>query len=179
MDIDRKISGPVLTGLSKVILVAAGLLAGLVIVRIFIMPFTVGDDTMVPNFRKGDTLFILRHITPKIGDVVLFDSPVEQGKVMLKRVIAAEGDSVEVKDRDLYVNGSRASFSWKTASADSRIFPMSFSYRDNFPVIKLKRKEYFMLGDNLDYAMDSRYFGVVGDDKIIGRHLYTLHLPGK
>lgn len=179
MDIDRKSSGYVLTSLSKVILAGAGLLAGLVLVRIFILPFTVSDNTMHPNFMPGEKLFMLRHMTPKIGDVVLIDSPVEEGAVMLKRIMAQEGDTVEVKNRVLYVNGKPGEFSWKTQSKDTRIFPMNFSNRDNYPIIKLKRKEYFVTGDNLDYAMDSRFFGVITGDKIIGRYLYTIPFPGK
>lgn len=179
MDIDRKSSGLLLTTLSKVILSGTGLLAGLILVRIFIMPFTVGDETMSPNFTSGEKLFILKHVNPKVGDVVLVDSPVEEGKVMLKRIIAAEGDSVEVKNRVVYVNGAQAEYKWKTVSRDTRIFPMSFSNRDNYPIIKLKRREYFILGDNLDYSMDSRFFGVISSSRIIGRHLYTIPFPGK
>lgn len=179
MDIDRKSSGIVLTSLSRIILASAGLLAGIVLIRIFILPFTVADDTMNPNFRRGERIYLLKHITPKIGDVVLIDSPIEDGVVMLKRVMAREGDTVEVKNRMLYVNDRPGVFSWKTENRDTRIFPMSFSNRDNFPIIKLKRKEYFVTGDNLDYAMDSRFFGVIAENKIIGRYLYTLPFPGK
>lgn len=179
MDIDRKSSGYVLTTLSKIILACAGLIVGLVLVRVFILPFTISDDTMQPNFKPGEKIFILRHATPKVGDVVLIDSPLEDGVVMLKRIMAREGDSVEVKNRTLYVNGRPGELSWKTVNKDTRIFPMNFSNRDNFPIIKLKRKEYFVTGDNLDYAMDSRFFGVIAGDKIIGRYLYRIPFLGK
>jgi signal peptidase I len=179
MDIDRKSSGYVLTALSKVILACGGFILGLVLVRIFILPFTVGDDTMLPNFRQGEKLFILRHVAPKAGDVVLIDSPIEDGAVMLKRIIAVEGDTVEMKSRVLHVNGRPGEFGWQTVSRDTRIFPMNFSNRDNYPILKVKRREYFVAGDNLDYAMDSRFFGVITGDKIIGRYLYTIPFFGK
>jgi len=179
MEIDRKSSGFMLTKISKLIILLAGILVGIVLTRIFIVPFTVGDATMMPNFKEGDRIYLLKIGAAGKGDVVLIESPVEDGRVFLKRILAIEGDTVEVKEREILVNGKSVDFTWKTLRKDTRVFPMSFSGRDNFPVMKLKRREYFVVGDNLDYAMDSRFFGVIQSDAIIGKHLYTLPFPGR
>ncbi len=178
MDIDHTGSGFLLTKVSKLIVVFAGIIVGLLLIRICIVPFTVSDSTMLPNFNPGERTYFLKLGPVRKGDVVLIDSPIEEGRVVLKRILAVEGEVVEVKNREILVNGKSAEFSWKTVRKDTRIFPMSFSGRDNFPALKLKRGEYFVIGDNLDYAMDSRFFGAVRADAIIGKHLYTLPFQG-
>ncbi len=172
MNIDRRESGLLLTNLSKIIIAIAGVLIGIIIARIFVGSFSIADDSMQPNFTKGDLVYFLKHATPKNGDIVLITSPIEPDRVLLRRIIAKEGDSVEIKDKIIYVNGNQLNFNWKIITRDKRIFPMSFSFRDNYPIIKLKRKEYFVIGDNLDSSMDSRFFGTVSDDKIIGKIIY-------
>lgn len=174
MNLDWKRTEGGITGLAKGLLLIAGILLGLIIIRIWILPYTVSDNSMVPNLNAGDSIYIIKHITPAVGDIVIFESPIEPDKVLLKRVIAGEGDTVEIKNRILLINGETAAFSWKTIARDTRIFPMSFSYRDNFPIIKLKRKQLFLLGDNLDHSMDSRFFGPVNTESVIGKLLFKM-----
>ena len=128
---------------------------------------------MEPNLGKGDTAFILKHATPATGDIVLMKSAVESNRVMLRRVAASGGDSVEIRDRVIQINGRAAAFSWKTRSTDTRSFPMSFTFRDTMPAVRIERKHYFVLCDNLDLGYDSRTLGIIPADRIIGRLLYT------
>ncbi|HON76847.1 MAG TPA: signal peptidase I [Spirochaetota bacterium] len=174
MNLDWKRTEGGLTGLAKGLLLAGGILLGIVAARIWIQPYTVSDNSMLPNLREGDSVYCIKHTTPKVGDIVLFESPVEPDKVLLKRVIAGEGDTVEIKDSVVLINGRNAAFSWKIIDRDSRIFPMSFSYRDNYPIIKLKRRQLFLLGDNIDHSMDSRFFGPINIESVIGRLLYKM-----
>ncbi|TFH40550.1 MAG: signal peptidase I [Chrysiogenales bacterium] len=159
--------------LSKLILAFGGILAGFIIMRIIIVPFSVPDDSMEPNLRKGDTVFILKHVTPDTGDIVLIESTVESSRVMIRRVAASEGDSVEIREKAIQVNGQATTFPWKTSTSDRRAFPMSFTYRDTMPAIKIERKHYFVLCDNLDRGYDSRTLGIIPADRIIGRLLYA------
>jgi signal peptidase I len=152
-----------------VIFAVAGIIAGFALCRIIIVPFNVPDDSMAPGLHAGDTLIILKHVTPKPGDIILIESPVEPGRYLVKRVIAGEGSTVEIKDKICYVNGDRFTFTWKTESSDSRRFPMSFTYRDTMPPVRIGRNEYFVLDDNLDHGFDSRTFGVVRDGQVVGR----------
>ena len=128
---------------------------------------------MKPGIGPGDRVIILKHVTPVHGDIVLLRSPVEPDRALLRRIIAAEGDSVEVKNGLIYVNDSAFRPSWETVEKESRIFPMYFSYRDNMPVIRIKRGEYFVLADNPDLSFDSRMFGVVREEAVIGKSVFT------
>ncbi len=172
MNLDRKTYDDTLTPLSKALLAFAGLLIGLILVRIFVMPFSAQDEAMLPSIQPGERMYLLKHFSPKVGEIVLIESPVERGKVLLSRIIAHEGDSVEIQNKNILINNERAAFSWKTLSKDQRIFPMSFSYRDNYPIIKLKRGQFFVLGDNFDSSMDSRFFGPITGKQIVGKLLY-------
>ena len=124
------------------IILLAGLLLGFGILRIFLVPFTVNDNSMKPNFIKGEKILILKHITPEIGDIVLIKSPVEPDRVLLKRIISKENDTIEIKNKIIYINNKKLEFTWRVNNPDKRIFPMTFTFRDNMPNIKLKRKEF-------------------------------------
>ena len=174
MNLDWKRTEGGFTPLARGLLLLAGLLLGIILTRIWIVPYTVCDNSMMPNLKEGDSIYVIKHTTHSVGDIVLFESPIEPDKVLVKRIIAGEGDTVEIKNRILLINGQVAAFSWKTIAKDTRIFPMSFSYRDNYPIIKLKRKQLFLLGDNMDYSMDSRFFGPVHTESIIGKLLYKM-----
>ncbi len=172
MNIESGLSKRGLPTLSRIIYGLAGILAGFIACRLVLAGFTVSDISMNPNYRPGDRIYALKIGAPRVGDVVLVESPVEPGKYLLKRVAAAEGDVVEVRNRVLYINDERARFKWKTLMSDTRVFPMSFSRRDNMAAVKIERHGYFLLGDNLDYSLDSREFGPIGADGIIGRVIY-------
>ena len=158
---------------SKLIMVLGGAIAGFIIMRLVIVPFRVPDDAMEPSLPKGSIAIILKPGSPKRGDVVLIENAVDSGRVMVRRVAATEGDRVEIRDRVFHLNGEAFTFPWKTRSSDGRIFPMSFSSRDNMPAVKVERRHYFVLCDNLDRGYDSRALGVIPGDRIIGRLVHV------
>lgn len=158
--------------LIKVIAAVAGLAAGFIICRIAFISFTMPDASMQPNLKKDDLVIILRHVTPRKGDIILFKNPAEPGRVLIRRIAAAEGDTVEIKDRVFRVNNGAYQFRWKTASKDHRVFPMNFTFRDNMPAVKIGRGSYFVLSDDLDRGFDSRTFGPIPEDLVIGRMIY-------
>ncbi len=156
----------------KALIALGGVVIGFVICRIFLLPVTVPDSSMEPGLMKGDTVVTLRHVSPAKGEIAVFDSPPRPDRVMVRRVVAAEGDTVEIRDKVLYINNAKARFRWNIRSRDGRIFPMKFSQRDTMPPVRLGRHQYFVLSDTLDMAYDSRTFGVIGRDAIRGRMLF-------
>jgi signal peptidase I len=129
---------------------------------------------MQPNFNKGERIYLQRFFTPKFGDMVLYESPRGNDDAYLGRVVALEGDTVEVHQGEIKINGIKIQFTWNVMRKDERILPMDFSMRDFFPLIKLKRNEYFVLSDNLDRAIDSRFFGPLQRKQIKGKYFYTI-----
>ena len=169
---EEKSTSP-LTIIIRIAMVLGGLILGFVISRAFIIPYKVAGDSMSPNFNAGKRIFILKHTTPHFGDIVLMRSPVISGKVFIKRIIGVAGDSIEIKNQVIYRNNDKLRLNWKTAKKDQRNLPMSFSFRDTMPLVKLFRNEYFVINDNLDDSYDSRTFGKIQKDLIIGRFLYS------
>lgn len=149
-----------------------GVIAGLILSRLFlVMPYVVQDDSMKPGLQKGDYVLFLKIGSPASGDIVLAESPVEQDKVILKRIITSGDKSLKIKNKRIYINNTEYKNTYSTIT-DNRVFPEYFSNRDNMNEMIIKKDEVFLLGDNLDHSMDSREFGPVHKERIIGRMIY-------
>jgi signal peptidase I len=120
------------------------------------VPFT---DTVI--FSLGD---------PKKNDVIVFRYPKEPDKDFIKRVIATPGDTIEIKDKIIFVNGKRIDDKWGYYS-DPSIAPGDINPRDNFGPFKVPKDAYFVMGDNRDRSLDSRFWGIVPKDLLVGRAL--------
>ena len=166
-----KIETPILF---KIITFAGGLIAGFLILRIFITPVIITDESMSPNYRKGDLVLILKHFTPRKGNAALYEFPEDSGKASLKRVIAAEGDRIEIVDKTILIDDAKKDFPWKTSSTDNRALSAPFSHRDNMDQIIIGKNEFFMIGDNLDFSFDSRETGTIKKSNIIGYVIFKI-----
>ena len=167
-------------------LLIAALIAFLV--RGFIIQaFKIPSGSMIPTLLIGDQLLVnrlsyvvkipftdivLAHIgTPKRGDVVVFRYPEDHSKDFIKRVIGVGGDVIEIKDKKVFVSGKplddpHARF------IDDRIFPAGTQIpRDNFGPVTVPKDSYFCMGDNRDNSADSRFWGFVKTDELVGRAL--------
>ncbi len=158
--------------LIKIIFVSAGIIIGFFISRIFFQTYTISDASMNPNLKEGDKVVIFKTLEPVIGDIILFKSPTEPDRVLLKRLIAKGGDVIEIKDKRVYLNSKKVKFGWPVLMNDNRVFPEKFTNRDNLPGIKLHENQYFLIGDNLDHSFDSREFGPVNEESLIGKVLF-------
>ena len=101
---------------------------------------------------------------------VVFRYPVDRGKDFIKRVVATGGDVVEAKDKVLYVNGTQVKDP-HAFFAESSLIPGQFSQRDNFGPVTVPKGAYFMMGDNRDRSLDSRFWGFVETRDLVGRAL--------
>jgi signal peptidase I len=155
--------------LFKIIAAFAGLLVGVVLMRVFITPYRLADGSMEPNYKNGALVFVLKHRTPHRGDALLYTTPKGEETATVKRLIALPGDTVEVVNKVIMVNGKKIDPKWKTVSTDTRILDAAMTNRDQMKPITLKENEYFLIGDNLDMSFDSRETGPIEKDQIIGR----------
>lgn len=141
----------------------------LVVYMFLFRPFQVSGTSMWPNFQDKEyvltNLIVLRFENPKRGDVIVFKAPIDPDKDFIKRVIGAPGDTVSVKDGGVYVNGEKLDES-SYLSSDVKTIGGAF-LRDGTS-ITVPSDEYFVLGDNRPFSSDSREWGFVKSDEILG-----------
>lgn len=147
--------------LSKIDLFISILLAVVAICFVFVFsPVHVSGESMAPTYNDNDWLF-QNKLTREYekGDVIVFYSP-EKNKKLIKRIIGTGGDTIEVKNLTLYVNGEIYTENYDT-----------IDFNDDFPAITVPKGEYFVLGDNRPISLDSRYdvIGTISKEYIEGK----------
>ena len=167
----------------------------------------VPTGSMKPTIMEGDRIFVNKlaydlkapfstwHIAqwdnPRRGDIVVFFSPAD-GKRLVKRVVGVPGDSIELVNNQLLVNGQQATYEPLTSETVNEIPSMEQSQHHfasetvaghSHPVMAtpaltaartfgptiVPNDRYFMMGDNRDNSFDSRYYGCVDRRQIVGR----------
>ncbi|MCC7430025.1 signal peptidase I [bacterium] len=119
---------------------------------------------------------------PKPGDVVVFIYPVNQKDNYIKRCVAVGGQSLEIKNGVLYIDGKEfinpplAKFDGRprrpAGHGDYGIWPQTKPWnKDNYGPIKVPEGHFFMMGDNRDNSLDSRFWGFVKREEIVGEAL--------
>jgi signal peptidase I len=166
----------------------------------------IPSGSMRPNLLEGDVVFVnrlafdlklpltdvvLSHLgEPRRGDVVTFSSP-EDGKRLIKRIIAVPGDRIEMRNELLVINGQPASYDALGQQPETlgpgfttpalrlaehagglqrtiQVLPQVEARRSFGPLL-VPPNQYLMLGDNRDNSHDSRYYGFVPRELLIGR----------
>ncbi len=146
--------------------------------------FTIPSGSMEPTLVVGDYLLVSRLSytvkvpftdivlfnlgEPKRGDTIVFRFPLNHSQDFVKRVVAKGGDTVEVRDKIVYVNGQRISVPSARFTSYTDI-PGVLSPRDNFGPITVPPGSYFVMGDNRDNSFDSRFWGFVKRDELVGK----------
>ena len=133
----------------------------------------VGDHVLVDKLRYGfrNPLWngwLLRFAAPAPGDVIVFVFPVDPTKDFVKRVIAVEGEEVEIRDKHVLVDG-QARDAGRPYFVEGRHGTDREGPRDNFGPVKVPKANVFVLGDNRDRSFDSRFWGFVDLDDVKGK----------
>ena len=146
-------------------------------VRFFIAaPYVVSGASMDPNFDDWHYLIIDR-VTydlgePQRGDVIVFDLPQEGGRSLIKRVIGLPGETVLLRGTNVSIVNDEhpQGFTLEEPYLD----PKNLS-GDNNMRVTLKENEYFVLGDNRRVSADSRLWGTLPREQIVGRAFIRLY----
>lgn len=167
MYIDRTVIGKSTPLLHRIIYAAAGVLISFVVVSLLVKVTIVQEDAMSPTLEKGDIVFFFRFATPKQGDIVFYRHPIQTDRHGIRRVLAVEGSSISIQNKTVSVDLKRSSIKFR--HTDNRIFPADFSYRDNMPQQTVPEEHLFLVGDNFEESYDSRFFGAVHKNLVVGR----------
>lgn len=135
----------------------------------------IGDHLLVNKFIYGtelpfsdEPLLAIRQ--PERGDIIVFEFPEDKDKSyfkrrdFIKRVIGLPGDTVEIRDKNVFINGKRYITS-EAVYKDGNLIP---GPRDNMPPVKVPPDSYFVMGDNRDRSYDSRFWRFVDRSAIKG-----------
>lgn len=133
----------------------------------------VGDYLLVTKFTYGYKFpFIKKRVfsfnKPDRGDIVVFKYPVDPDKDFIKRVIGIEGDEILIKDKKVFVNGKPFEIE-KAVYRDNVILPKELNPRDNYGPVRVPKDNLFVMGDNRDSSLDSRFWGFVPIENLRGK----------
>jgi signal peptidase I len=161
----------------------------------------VGDMLLVNRMAigsriPGTPLRIPGYSTPRRGDVIVFDPPHEPDLMLIKRLIGLPGDTLEMRNRVLYVNGEAMDepyvvhtnvgdevhpwMQWQRDYLPAGTSPSTYApTRDNWGPLVIPEDRYFMLGDNREKSLDSRYWGLLEGWRLEGRAVFTYYSYNK
>ncbi|PIP36941.1 MAG: signal peptidase I [Desulfobacterales bacterium CG23_combo_of_CG06-09_8_20_14_all_51_8] len=133
----------------------------------------IGDHILVNKFIYGVTLpFVGTRIIPvsdpQRGDIIVFRYPEDPDKDFIKRLIAVPGDTVEIRNKKVYVNHQPISAD-ACKYTDPRVLDGDINPRDNLKPLTVPSDGYFVMGDNRDNSYDSRFWGFVSRKAIKGK----------
>ena len=147
-------------------------------------PFYVGSGSMEPTLHGcsgcTDDRLIINKLAydfkgPERGDIVLFRDPEGGAEPLIKRVVGLPGDRIAVHHGKLFLNGRPRKESYVVNRACVRGMPKTCS----FGPIKVPGGHVFVMGDNRANSYDSRFFGPVPEDFLIGEALFRFWPPGR
>jgi signal peptidase I len=166
---------------------AVALVIALIVRTLLLQAFRIPSSSMENTLLIGDHIFVNKFIYgyhipftkgrtmqithPKLGDIVVFVYPEDKSKDFIKRIIGTPGDTVEIRNKVVYVNGKPIKEEY-TRFADGAEIDTFARQRDNLPPITVPPGKYFALGDNRDRSYDSRFWGFVEEDALIGKAIF-------
>lgn len=162
-------------------IVRFALIAVLIVVpiRMFIaQPFIVSGASMAETFHTGEYL-IIDQITyyfedPKRGEVIIFRYPRDPSKFFIKRVIGLPGETVQIEDRTVTIINETHPEGFVLNEPYIQEMPMAAPFIET-----LGEREYFVMGDNRSESSDSRTWGVLQEERIVGRAWIRLFPPAE
>ena len=169
------------------------------LVQAFVIPtgsmedtLLIGDHLLVDKMSYAPSGAVSKHLLPyedvKRGDIIVFRYPIDIKQTFVKRVMGVPGDRLRIESKQVYLNGKKLNEPYKYHKTE-----YFDSYRDNFPSepnvrlpepaqrmltenvvggeVVVPPGHYFAMGDNRDSSLDSRYWGFVPRENIIGKPL--------
>ncbi|MDQ7844810.1 MAG: signal peptidase I [Armatimonadota bacterium] len=151
-------------------------LLSLLIITFVVQAFYIPSGSMEPTLQVGDRIlvgkFTYRFEEIRRGDVIVFHYPLNPGKDFVKRVVGLGGETVELRDGMVLINGTPIRELYPTALAGG-----DRACTSNYGPQKVPPGELFVLGDNRCNSEDSRFFGFVPRSNVVGKALFIYWPP--
>ncbi|MBI5568863.1 MAG: signal peptidase I [Desulfomonile tiedjei] len=160
------------------------LVIALIVRTLVIQAFKIPSSSMENTLLIGDHIFVnkflygyhipftkgrvLQFSTPKRGDIIVFVYPEDRSKDFIKRVIGLPGETVEIRNKRVLIDGKQLEegyVRYVDGLSEERMIPA----RDSHPPVKVPPDKLFVMGDNRDRSSDSRFWGFVDMDAVIGK----------
>lgn len=133
-----------------------------VLIRTYIItPVRVDGDSMNVTLSHGDILLLYKLSDINRFDVVVIDEE-EEKDIIIKRIIGLPGETVMIKDNIIYINDKKIEDEY------------AYGITSDVDKMTLENDEYFVLGDNRLISKDSRYFGPVKEESILGKTIFRI-----
>ena len=150
----------------------------LVIRTLIVAPFKIPSGSMRPTLIEGDRIlvnkFLYRFREPRRGEIIVFRFPENPKRPFIKRLIAVGGDTIEIKEGHILVNGRMAS---GVEVAPTTHYYNQGPFGQEQTVTDVPPDMYFVLGDNSSSSHDSRFWGFVPKRLLIGRAMCIFWPP--
>lgn len=187
------------------LLVAFEVTFSLLVRLYYVEAFKLPADSMMPNLLRGDYVYVTKFgYTPKRGDIAAFGYPRDNSKNYIKRILALGGDTIDFLDGRATLNGmnmaskatrictypvsdeqdqvSERSFTCFDEQVDGRSFAClverSIVSRPASEPVEVPDGHVYVVGDNRDYSADSRIWGPISNDKLIGKAMFIWFSSG-
>ena len=149
------------------------LLLALLIRTFVVQAFRIPSGSMIPALLVGDQILVDKLVykfrLPERGDVIVFKFPRDETRDFIKRLIGLPGDKLEIKNRVVYINDKpldETAYAYHESLATDSFHA---DLLDNYGPTVIPEKKYFMMGDNRENSQDSRVWGLLDLDKMVGR----------
>jgi len=131
--------------------------------------------SMKPTLVAGDYVYTdTKHYkinNPQKNDIIVFKNPKDRSVYLISRIIATEGDSIEIKSKKIFINGKEYPDTYSVHN-DPVIFSTAEYPRDNFGPAIISQGKIFVMGDNREMSIDSRFLGQLDNNDIVSKVLY-------
>ncbi len=149
--------------------------AAFLVVYVFLFrPFQVSGNSMHPTFLNKEyiltNLITLRFGKPKLGDVIVFKAPNDPEKDYIKRVIGIPGDTVFIRNGEVYVNNNLLN---ERAYLQPTVKTYGGSFLKEEQSVTVPAESYFVIGDNRPGSSDSREWGFLPAKNLIGQSFFV------
>lgn len=151
------------------LLLYVGLLLPVILLFYFFKPMVISGSSMYPTFHNNDHIVVDKFngeiSTLKRGDVIVFFSPIDENRLLVKRIIGLPGDVIAIRNGSVFLNGKLLREPYTNHRSESY---------ETIPAFPIPDGSVFVLGDNRLVSADSREWGAVDKSRIYGKYILKL-----